>query len=94
MREKIKKLPGETGSEGNPSGANKRLFDRECCSGENQLIHTAESGRIEGISKGGIAGGEFGGNILIAQLPEMTMIEVDILHMAIVPPGDHGHLGG
>ena len=94
MREKIKKLPGETGSEGNPSGANKRLFDREGCAGENQLIHIAESGHVAGIAKGCKTGSEFGGNILIPQLAEMAVIKIDILHMAIIAPSDHRHLGG
>lgn len=55
---------------------------------ENQLIHAAEVGGIQRRTGCGIPGGKGGGNILIAQLPEMTVIEINILHMAIdhAPP--------
>lgn len=73
-------------------GRQNWLFHRKGGAVKHQLIHALERRGIQRIAKGGIAGGKGRGNILIMQLPEMAVIKIYILHMAIRAADNFGHL--
>ena len=70
----------------------KRLFHGQGGAVKHQLIHALEGRHIQRLIQSRHAGSEFCRNILIVQLAEMAIIKVYILHMAIRPSYNHGHL--